>query len=276
MARVYEGVARAGQTVFVKNIKGEVRTGKLTKLFTFNGLNRVDAESAPAGDIVLIAGLPDIDIGETVAENADAEALPAIAIDEPTIALNFLVNNSPFAGREGKFVNSRQIRERLEKELEVNVGLKINFDTNDSFRVFGRGELHVAILLENLRREGYELQVSQPQVIFHEEGDVKTEPFEEVIIDVPSLYQGSVIERLGSRAFQMQDLKTHGNQVRLTFLGPTRGCSLSQSFVIDTKGEGIMSSRVVGLNLMLAKLKSARSVQWFLWHPAKRWAACGI
>ncbi|MEK7587152.1 MAG: EF-Tu/IF-2/RF-3 family GTPase, partial [Patescibacteria group bacterium] len=282
VARVYEGVARAGQTVFVKNIKGEVRTGKLTKLFTFNGLNRVDAESAPAGDIVLIAGLPDIDIGETVAENADAEALPAIAIDEPTIALNFLVNNSPFAGREGKFVNSRQIRERLEKELEVNVGLKINFDTNDSFRVFGRGELHVAILLENLRREGYELQVSQPQVIFHEEGDVKTEPFEEVIIDVPSLYQGSVIERLGSRAFQMQDLKTHGNQVRLTFLGPTRGLlGYRNQFVIDTKGEGIMSSRVVGFKPYAGEIKkravgsmismaSGKALGFALWNLQER------
>ena len=134
----------------------------------------------------MIAGLADIYIGETITTDQEAEPLPAIHVDEPTIALNFLVNNSPFAGREGKFVTSRQIRERLEKELEINVGLKVDFAQNDSFRVFGRGELHIAILLENMRREGYEMQVSQPQVIIKEEDGVKMEPFEEVTIDVPS------------------------------------------------------------------------------------------
>lgn len=247
VGRIYEGTVRPNQAVFVKKPDGEVRQGKLTKIFTFQGLDRVDAAEAKAGDICLIAGLPDIYIGETVTTNEAAEPLPAIAVDEPTIALNFLVNNSPFAGREGKFVTSRQIRERLEKELEVNVGLRVDFENSDSFRVSGRGELHIAVLLENMRREGYELQVSQPQVIIHEEDGVKMEPFEEVTVDTPSEYQGTVIEKLGTRAFVLQNLVQHGDTVRLTLLGPTRGLlGYKNVFVVDTRGDGILSSRFVG------------------------------
>ena len=252
VGRIYEGTIKTGQVVFVKKpsaLAGQVetRTGKVTKLFSFKGLEKVEVESASAGDIVLVAGLPDIYIGETVTSDENSAPLPAIAVDEPTIALNFLVNNSPFAGREGKFVTSRQIRERLEKELEINVGLKIDFSSSESFRVYGRGELHVAVLLENMRREGYELQVSQPQVIIREENGEKFEPFEEAIIDTPSEYQGVIIEKLGMRAFVLQDLKQHENSVRLTLLGPTRGLlGYRNQFVIDTRGEGILSSRVVG------------------------------
>ncbi len=247
VARVYEGQVSADQNVFVKKPSGETRSGKLTKIFTFNGLQRVEAEKAEAGDIVLVAGLPDIDIGETVTTDAGAAPLPAIAVDEPTIRLNFFVNNSPFAGREGKFVTSRQLRERLERELEVNVGLRVEFDSSDIFSVFGRGELHIAILLENMRREGYELQVSQPQVIIREEDGKKLEPFEEAIIDAPSEYQGVVIERLGTRGFTMRDMHAHDNSVRLTFEGPTRGLlGYRNQFVVDTKGEGILASRVLG------------------------------
>lgn len=247
IGRIYEGMLKLGGTIYIKKPDGQTRPGKLTKIFTFNGLEKVEAQEIGAGDIALIAGVPDIDIGETVTNDANAEPLPAIAVDEPTIALSFLVNNSPFAGREGKFVTSRQLREYLERELEVNVGLRIDFTAADSFRVFGRGELHIAILLENMRRAGYEVQVSQPQVIIREENGVKLEPFEEVIIDIPQEYQGIIIERLGTRAFVMKDLAHHDAALRLTFEGPTRGLlGYRNQFVIDTKGEGIFSSRVTG------------------------------
>ncbi|MHB8860637.1 MAG: translational GTPase TypA [Minisyncoccota bacterium] len=256
VGRLYEGMVRANQTVFIKKPDGETRTGRVTKIFTFKGLERVEAESASAGDIALIAGLPDIYIGETVTTNESATPLPAIAVDEPTISLNFLVNNSPFAGREGKYVTSRQIRDRLEKELEVNVGLKVDFSNADSFRVAGRGELHIAVLLENMRREGYEMQVSQPQVIIREEDGVKMEPFEEVVIDTPSEFQGAIIEKLGTRAFVMQNLEQEGNLVRLTMLGPTRGLlGYKNIFVVDTKGEGILASRFVGFKPYAGEIK---------------------
>jgi len=208
VGRIYEGSVKTGENVFIKKPDGLIgqgmtRQGKINKIFGFSGMEKVEVGEASAGDIVLVAGIADIEIGETVTTDAGAEPLPAIAIDEPTIELNFLVNNSPFAGREGKFVTSRQIREYLERELEVNVGLKVDFGTMDIFHVSGRGELHIAILLENMRRAGYELQVSQPQVIIREENGVKTEPFEEVIADTPTEYQGTIIERLGGRGFVM-------------------------------------------------------------------------
>lgn len=256
IGRIYEGTVTPNQNVFIKKPNGDVRSGRTTKVFTFKGLQKVEAESASAGDIVLVAGLPDIFIGETVTTNPDAAPLPAIAVDEPTISLNFLVNNSPFAGREGKFVTSRQIRDRLERELEINVGLKIDFNSAESFKVSGRGELHIAVLLENMRREGYELQVSQPQVIIREEQGVKTEPFEEAIIDVPTEFQGAVIEKLSQRGFIMQDMQVHDTTVRLTFKGPTRGLlGYKNQFVIDTKGEGILSSRVLGFEPYAGEIK---------------------
>lgn len=246
IARIYEGELSLQTPLFIKNHEGVARTGKITKLFGFNGLQRVEIERAGAGDIVLIAGIPDVTIGETIGASADVVALPAIAIDEPTIELTFLVNNSPFAGRDGKFVTTRQIRERLERELEVNVGLKVDFAQNDAFKVSGRGELHIAILLENMRREGYELQVSQPHVIFHEENGVKLEPYEEIVIDIPSEYQGTIIEKLGTRKAIMTDMKVDQGSVRLTFEGPTRGLlGYRNQFVLDTKGEGIFSSRFI-------------------------------
>ncbi len=248
VARVYQGTIKPSQSVFLKQVSGETIAGKTTKIFTFKGLDRVEANEAQAGDIVMIAGLPDIYIGETVTSDEGATPLPAIAVDEPTIALDFLVNNSPFAGKEGKFVTSRQIRERLEKELEVNVGLKVDFASADSFHVSGRGELHIAVLLEQMRREGYELQVSQPQVILRKENDGEVfEPFEEVVVDTPTDFQGAIIEKLGQRGFVMQNLVQEEASVRLTFLGPTRGLLGYRSvFVVDTKGEGILSSRFVG------------------------------
>lgn len=247
VVRVYEGIAKQGMNVFVRNQKGEVRSGKVLKLFTWSGMEKIEAKEAQAGDIALVAGLTNIEIGETVSGEENAEPLPMIAIDEPTIELSFLVNNSPFGGRDGKYVTSRQIREYLERELEVNVGLKVDFSSNDYFKVLGRGELHIAILLENMRRAGYEVQVSQPQVIIREESGVKTEPFEEAVIDVPLDYQGIVIEKLGRRAFIVKDIREHDKTVRLILEGPTRGIlGYRNQFVIDTRGEGILSSRVIG------------------------------
>jgi GTP-binding protein len=256
ICRVYEGVIKATDNVTVLKPSGESRSGKLTKLFSFKGIERVDVPEAQAGDIVIVAGLPDVFIGETITTDASVSALPAISIDEPTITVNFLVNNSPFAGREGKYVTSRQLREYLEKELEVNVGLKVDFVSPDAFKVSGRGELHIAILLENMRRAGYEMQVSQPQVIIREEEGVKMEPYEEVTIDTPSEYQGAIIERLGTRAFVLQNLVQHENSVRLTLEGPTRGIlGYRNQFVIDTKGEGILSSRVIGFKPYAGEIK---------------------
>ncbi len=247
ICRIYNGIIKNGQSVWVKDINGKSFTGKITKLFTFEGKKRVEIDQAESGDIITVAGIPNIYIGETITDNENSQPLPAITVDEPTISLQFLVNNSPFAGREGTFVTGRQIRERLHKELETNVGLKVDFSSNEYLNVFGRGELHIAILLENMRREGYELQVSQPKVIVKEENDKMLEPFEEVIIDCPQEYSGTIIETLGKRKGIMNDMKAHGNQVRMVFEIPTRGLlGYRNAFTIDTKGEGIMSSRVTG------------------------------
>ncbi|MFZ2167486.1 MAG: translational GTPase TypA [Minisyncoccia bacterium] len=282
VCRIYAGTVKTGQNVFEKKTNGETVPGKITKMFTFKGLERVETAEAKAGDIVLIAGLPDTYIGETITSDESATPLPAIAVDEPTISLNFLVNNSPFAGREGKYVTSRQIRDRLEKELEVNVGLKVDFSGNESFKVSGRGELHIAVLIENMRREGYELQVSQPQVIIREENGVKMEPYEEVIIDTPSEFQGAIIEKLGMRAFVLQNLTQHENLVRLTMLGPTRGLlGYKNIFVVDTKGEGILSSRFVEFKPYAGEIKrrqvgsmismaSGKALGYSLWYLQDR------
>jgi len=247
ICRIYEGKIKAGQNIFIENLKGDTRSGKTNKLFTFSGVSRKEVTEAVAGDIVMVAGLPDIYIGETIAAAVNQEPLPAIKIDEPTISLGFLVNNSPFAGKEGKFVTNRQIKERLEKELEVNVGLKIDFSDMNFYRVYGRGELHIAILLENLRRENYELQVSQPQAIIKEENGQKLEPFEEITVDIPEAMAGVIIEKISKRKGRMTDLKTHNGQSRLLFEIPTRGLlGYRNEFVVDTRGEGILCAHFLG------------------------------
>jgi len=256
VARIYEGSLSDGASLFVKNDKGKVQNGKVTKLFTFEGVAQTQVGKAVAGDIVLVAGFGNITIGDTLTDGEGAEALPAISVDEPTIGLQFMPNSSPFAGREGKFVTSRQIKERLEKELEINVGLQVDFSGGDVFKVYGRGEMHIAILMENMRREGYELSVSQPQVIIREIDGKREEPFEEVTIDVPEAFQGSVIERLSNRGFVMQNMVTHGNQTRMIFEGPTRGLlGYRGQFVIDTKGEGILCSQVIGFRPYAGEIK---------------------
>ncbi len=249
IVRVYDGVLKVGDTVFARG-SDTLHKSKVTKLFTFSGLSRIDAPEVRSGDIAIIAGLPDIFIGETISHTDTIPLLPVIAVDEPTIELSILVNNSPFAGREGKYVTSRQIRERLEKELEVNVGLRVLFDDGgggEQCTVRGRGELHVAILLEQMRREGYEVQVSQPKVIEKVEDGVRMEPFEEVTIDIPTECQGVVIERLGVRAVRLISMTTHETRVRLVLEGPTRGLfGYRNQFIMDTKGEGILATRVIG------------------------------
>lgn len=249
ICRMYEGSIKVGQSVHVKTADGTPQSGRISKLFTFRGTQRVEVEEAFAGDIMMIAGLPDIFIGDTICEGVEGEALPRITIDDPTISLDFLVNDSPFAGREGKYVTSQQIRERLEKELEVNVGLKVDFGSGERFKVFGRGEMHVAVLLENMRREGFEIAVSQPQVIIKDIDGVKSEPFEEVTVEVPSDMTGTVIEKLGKRKVQMTDMKNHGERTRILFEGPTRGLlGYRGQFVVDTRGEGIFTSRMIGFS----------------------------
>ncbi|MDP3901102.1 MAG: translational GTPase TypA [bacterium] len=249
IVRVHSGSVHVGDTIYVKKHSGQTTHHKVTKLFTFDGVVKKDALVVDAGDIGIIAGLPDVYIGDTLAKSADEALLESILVDEPTIELTFLVNDSPFAGREGKFVTSRQLRERLEKELEVNVGLKIDFDTQSAerFVVYGRGELHIAILLENMRREGYEVQVSQPQVIIKEIDGKKHEPFEEVIVDVPEEFQGTIIERLGVRGAHLMHMELREGRSFMQFEGPSRGLlGYRNQFIIDTKGNGILASRVVG------------------------------
>ncbi len=244
IARIYEGKIRIGDIAFVKKPDGEISKGRITKIFSFEGTRRKEVPFAQSGDIVMIAGLSDIYIGQTICANPDAKMLPDIKIDEPTISLRFLVNNSPFSGRDGKFVTNLQLKERLEKELQVNIGLKVDFSSNESFKVSGRGELHIAILLENMRREGYELQVSQPQVIIKQIEGKKHEPFEETTIDVPEAFAGAVIEKLGKRKGIMTQMRQDGSQTRMIFEIPTRGLlGFRGQFIVDTKGEGIFCSR---------------------------------
>lgn len=256
IARVYEGDIKNNQSLLVKQDGQETKKGKVVKMFTFKGIDKKEEAQVFAGDIVMIAGFPEINIGDTLTNDENAEPLPAIAVDEPTITLQFMPNSSPLAGREGKFVTSRQIKERLERELEVNVGLQVDFSQGDSFEVSGRGEMHISILLENMRREGYELAVSQPRVIVKEEEGKKLEPFEEVTVDIPAEFQGAVIERLGNRGFVMMNMITHENQVRLIFEGPTRGLlGYKSQFIVDTKGEGILASRVLGFKPYAGEIK---------------------
>jgi len=282
IGRIYEGVIKSNSNVFVKKLSGEIMTGKIAKLFTFNGLERQEVDEAFAGDIVMIAGLPDIYIGETICNDPSQEALPAINVDEPTISLNFLVNNSPFGGREGKLFTSRQIRERLAKEIEVNVGLKIDFSLNDYFKVYGRGELHIAILLENMRREGYEVQVSKPQVVFKEENGTKLEPFEEITIDVPNEMTGVVIEKISRRKGIMTDMRLKQGHTIIIFEIPTRGfLGYRGEFMTNTRGEGIIYSRVIGFRPYVGEIEhrtvgsmvsmtDGKSLGFSLWNLQER------
>lgn len=243
VGRIYEGTISVGQTVNVLKPDGAKRTGKITKLYLAKGLTKEEVKEAVAGDIVTVAGIDDIYVGETVAAQTVTEPLPAISIDPPTISMTFLVNNSPFAGKEGSQLTTRQIRARLEREKETNVGLHVeSIEGTDSFRVSGRGELHLSVLIESMRREGFELQVSRPEVIFREIDGVVCEPIEHVIIDVPEEFSGTIINMLNRRKGEMQDMKSENGQTRMEFLVPTRGLlGFRGDFIIETKGEGILN-----------------------------------
>ncbi len=244
IGRVKRGKVKVNEMVSCIRLDGSKKQFRVQKIFGFLGLKRIEVQEASAGDIVAIAGLPDIEVGETVCTIGQEEALPLLHIDEPTLQMTFGVNSSPFAGREGKLLTARKIEERLHKETERDVSLKVvpNPTDSESFIVSGRGELHLSILIENMRREGFELQVSKPEVIVKEIGGVKCEPFEDVTIEVPEEYVGSVIESLGNREGEMVNMTTHGNQTQLNYVVPSRGLiGFSMEFMTMTKGYGILS-----------------------------------
>ena len=242
IGRVTNGSVKLGDNIVLLTKDGQKIATKITRLYQFENIKRVEADEISAGDIGAIAGLEDVDIGDTIADPKKPEPLPFVAIDEPTLTMNFMVNNSPFAGTEGKYVTTRNIGERLSKELKSNVSLKVEMtDSPDTFKVSGRGELHLAILIENMRREGYELQLSKPEVIMKKILDVLSEPFEHVIIDVPDENVGIVIEKLGKRKAEMRNMVSFNNNTRLEFVMPARGLiGYRGEFMTDTKGTGIL------------------------------------
>jgi GTP-binding protein len=242
IGRVYSGSIKTGDNIVLLTKEGKKVNSKISKMYSFENISRIEVNELNAGDIGAIAGFEDVDIGDTFASPEKSEALPFVAIDEPTITMNFIVNNSPFAGQDGKFVTSRNLSGRLSKELKSNVSLRVEMtDSPDAFKVSGRGELHLAILIENMRREGYELQVSRPEVITKKIDDVLSEPVEHVIIDVPEEFVGIVIEKLGKRKGEMKNMLTYKDNVRLEFFVPARGLiGYRSEFITDTKGNGIL------------------------------------
>jgi GTP-binding protein len=241
IGRIFRGTMRVGESVTLMKLDGTVKNFRVTKLFGFLGLKRIEIKEAYAGDLVAVSGMEDINVGETITPPDVQEALPALRIDEPTLKMTFRVNNSPFAGREGKWVTARKIEERLNTELQTDVSLRVEPLDADSWTVSGRGELHLSILIENMRREGYELQVSKPQVILKEIDGKMHEPFERVVIDTPEEFVGSVIESLGRRKGEMIDMIDNGKgQVRLIYLVPSRGLiGYNTELMSITKGFGI-------------------------------------
>ncbi|ERI10305.1 translational GTPase TypA [Aneurinibacillus aneurinilyticus] len=243
IGRIHRGTIRKGDTVAQIKRDGSIKQVRINKLFGFSGLKRIEIEEAKSGDIIAIAGVDDINVSDTIADTETPEALPPLTIDEPTLQMSFLVNNSPFAGREGKHVTSRKLRERLMAELETDVSLRVDEVTPEQYTVSGRGELHLSILIENMRREGYELQVSKPEVIVREIDGVKSEPTERLIIDIPEEYTGAVMESLGARKAEMVNMINNGfGSVRLEFLIPSRGLiGYRTEFLTQTRGYGILN-----------------------------------
>ena len=242
IGRITKGIIKVGEEVAVSRYDGTIEHARITKLFVNEGIKRKEVTVAYYGDIVTVAGISDVSIGETICDKEHIEPMEMIHIEEPTLSMNFLVNSSPFAGRSGKFVTIRHIKDRLDRELETNVGLKVEtLEGLDGYKVYGRGELHLSILLENMRREGYELSVSKPEVILKEIDGVKCEPFERVIINVPDVYSGTVINALNERKGILQSIESNLEYTKIIFLVPTRGLlGYRSQFINTTKGEGIM------------------------------------
>ena len=259
IGRIHNGTINAGQQAALVNEKGETIKAKVTKLMGFEGLQRVEMESASAGYIVAVAGFGDANIGETITCPNEPQALPLIKVDEPTLQMTFWINDSPFAGREGKFVTSRQIRDRLFRELETNVALRVEeADSPDKFLVSGRGELHLGILIETMRREGYEFQVSQPQVIYREVNGQPCEPYELLVLDVPEDAVGSCIERLGQRKAEMQNMQVSANgRAQLEFVIPARGLiGFRGEFIRMSRGEGIMNHSFLDYRSLIGDIEA--------------------
>ena len=249
IARVFNGTLETGEDVAIAKRDGSLQPTKITKLFSFSGLKRIDIDETELGDIVAVAGVEGINIGETITNVENPAPLPVITIDEPTIAMQFVVNTSPFAGREGQYVTSRNLRERLEKELLTNVSLRVeDTDSTDSFKVMGRGELQLAILIEMMRREGFELAVGKPEIVTKQIDGKLMEPVERLTIDVPDTFVGVVIEKLGTRKAQMQKMHNHGyGRVRMEFTVPSRGLiGLRSEMLTDTRGTVVMNSLFEG------------------------------
>ncbi|MBE6118585.1 MAG: translational GTPase TypA, partial [Erysipelotrichaceae bacterium] len=283
IGRVYSGSVKEASFYEVCDAEGKDYRGKINQVFVYKGLNRMPVPEAQCGEIVIVSGIPDISIGDTICPEGAPDPLPMISIEEPTLSMNFMVNDSPFAGKSGKYVTSRNIRERLEKELEVNVGLRVEeTDSTDTFKVSGRGELHLTILLEQMRREGYEIAVSRPEVILKKIDGVTCEPMEEVVCDVPNEYSGTVIGALNIRKGMLQNMEDIGTYTRITYLAPTRGLiGYRTEFINSTRGEGTMVRRLAGYepwkgdipqreNGALISTENGGSMTYALWNIQER------
>ncbi|MDQ6972772.1 MAG: EF-Tu/IF-2/RF-3 family GTPase, partial [Mariprofundaceae bacterium] len=284
IGRIAHGTVKTGQDITVIHADSSKENFRITKMLGFKGLQRVEIQSASAGEIVAVAGIENINIGETIADKANPVALPVIHVDEPTLTMELHVNNSPLAGTEGKFITTRQIRDRLMKETRTNVAMRVKeTGSADIYEVSGRGELHIGILLENMRREGFEMAVSRPSVIVREENGVKQEPYEHVTVDVEAEYQGAVIEKLGTRGAEMTHMQSNSDgSTRIEFTCPTRGLiGYTSEFLTDTRGTGVMHHIFNAYGPFIGKLPGRKngvlvsncggeSVAFALWNLQER------
>ncbi|MGE8719944.1 translational GTPase TypA [Leptospira terpstrae] len=285
IGKIYQGTMKKGADVTLAKTNGTTANYKITKLYGYEGLTRYEIDEAGSGDIVAMAGIPDVFIGDTVCDLGNPLPLPAIQVEEPTVSMFFMVNNSPFAGKEGKFVTTRNLRERLDRELETNVALRLEeTEDKDRFKILGRGELHLSILIENMRREGYELQVSRPEVIIkYNEAGEKIEPYETLVMDLPDQFSGACIQELNRRKGELQGMDAHTSGItRVEYIIPTRGLiGFRGHFISETRGEGVMSSRFLKFdkykgeipgrkNGALISMDSGDSTAYALWKVQER------